>query len=79
VFVLERKINLFIALLISLLFIYLPTRLGNPNIEIFQLIPFVDWILGIVTELIFDILQLIGVILFLKVAYLWIKEIWRFK
>jgi hypothetical protein len=79
VLVLERKINLFIALLVSLLLIYLHTHLGNPNIDIFQLIPFVDWILKIVTELIFDILQLIGVILFLRVAYLWIKEIWRFK
>lgn len=75
----ERNINLFIALLVSLLFIYLPTLLGSPNIEIFHLIPLVDWILRIVTELIFNIVQLIGVILFLKVVYLLIKEIWRLK
>lgn len=75
----ERNINLFIALLVSLLFIYLPTLLGSLNIEIFHLIPLVDWILRIVTELIFNIVQLIGVILFLKVVYLLIKEIWRLK
>lgn len=79
VLIMERNINLFIALLVSLLFIYLPTLLGSLNIEIFHLIPLVDWILRIVTELIFNIVQLIGVILFLKVVYLLIKEIWRLK
>jgi hypothetical protein len=70
----ERYVKLLIALLVSALFIFIPNFFNGIFNHYFSSLTG-QAIMWVITELV----QLIGLIAFLKIVYLWIKEFWKLK
>ncbi|QHE51744.1 hypothetical protein [Pontibacillus sp. HMF3514] len=68
----ERYIRLLIALIVSALFMFLANHFGRYGLDY---IPFGRILANIVYELVY----IVGFIAFVKVAYLWVKELWKLK
>lgn len=68
----ERYIKLLIALIVSALFMFISNyfeRYGLAHI------PFGDYF----AELVYGLAYIVGFIAFVKVGYLWVKELWESK
>ncbi|KGX84166.1 hypothetical protein [Pontibacillus marinus] len=68
----ERYIKLLIALIVSALLMFISNHFGRYGLDY---IPFGD----VIANIIYEIVYIIGFIAFVKVAYLWVKELWELK
>jgi len=68
----ERYIKLLIALIVSALFMFIANHFDRYGMDY---IPFGDHF----TELVYGLAYIIGFIAFVKVGYLWVKELWELK
>jgi hypothetical protein len=70
---LDRTIKLFLALVVTMLLFYMP----ESKVPLFRILTFDS--LDQITDGVFDVIKTIAFFLFLKVVFLWVKEIWSLK
>jgi hypothetical protein len=71
----NRYIKLFIALIISALFVFLSREIEGHHVRYVSNLPFINRL----PEFLFELLHLVGIIFFFKFSYIWIKELWNLK
>jgi hypothetical protein len=70
----NRYIKLFIALIVSALFVFLSREIEGHHVWLFDL-----RIINKLPGILFELLHLVGIIFFFKFSYIWIKELWKLK